>query len=132
MARYASFLMVGDHIREGLAAVEEALDLARRTGSRRFEGHAMNTKGALLSDVGRLEESFQLLRDAGAIARETGHLDDLVRAFVNLTTIQVFAGLADQALATAEEGLQLARQQGTMLSHGIAIAWYQALAAVRA
>jgi len=132
MARYASFLMVSDHLREGLAAAEEALDLARRTGSRRFEGHAMNTKGSLLSDVGRLEESFQLLRDAGAIARETGHLDDLARMFVNLTTLQVFAGLADQALATAEEGLQLARQRGTMLSYGIATAWYQALAAVRA
>jgi DNA-binding CsgD family transcriptional regulator len=132
MARYASFLMVSDHIREGLAAVEAALDLARRTGSRRFEGHAMNTKGSLLSDVGRLEESFQLLRDAGAIARETGHLDDLARTFVNLTTAQVYAGLADQALATAEEGLQLARRRGTMLSYGIAIAWYQALAAVRA
>jgi DNA-binding CsgD family transcriptional regulator len=132
LARYAAFLMVSDHISEGLAAVEAALDLARRTGSRRFEGHAMNTKGSLLSLVDRLEESFQLLRDAGEIARETGHLDDLARTFVNLTTLQVFAGLADQALATAEEGLQLARRQGTMLSYGIAIAWYQALAAVRA
>jgi DNA-binding CsgD family transcriptional regulator len=43
----------------------------------------------------------------------------------------VFAGLADEALATAEEGLQLARRRGTMLSHGIGIAWYQAHAAVR-
>jgi len=132
MARYAAFLMVGDHFREGLAAAEEALDLARRTGSRRFEGHAMCTKGSLLGAVGRLEEGFRLLRDAGAIARETGHLDDLTRTFTNLTTVQVFAGLADQAMATAEEGLQLARQQGTMLSYGIATAWYQAHAAVRA
>jgi hypothetical protein len=132
MARYAQFLMVGDHVREGLAAAEEALDLARRTRSRRFEGHAMCTKGTLLGGLGRLEEGFQLLRDAGAIAREAGHLDDLTRTFVNLTTVQVFAGLADQALATAEEGLQLARRQGTMLSMGIAMAWYQAQAAVRA
>jgi DNA-binding CsgD family transcriptional regulator/tetratricopeptide (TPR) repeat protein len=132
MARYAQFLMVGSHDREALAAVEEALDLARRTGSRRVEGHAMCTKGTLLGGFGRLEESFRLLRDAGAIAREAGHLDDLIRTFVNRTTIQVFAGLADQALATAEEGLRLVRGQGTMLSMGIAMAWYQALAAVRA
>jgi DNA-binding NarL/FixJ family response regulator len=132
MARYATFLMLGDHLRESLAAAEEALDLARRTGSRRVEGYAMCTKGTVLGAVGRLEEGFRLLRDAAAIAREVGHLDDLTRTFTNLTTVQVFAGLADQAMATAEEGLQLARQQGTMLSYGIATAWYQAHAAVRA
>src|SRR6516162_6278784 len=92
----------------------------------------MCIKGTELAGVGRLEEGFRLLRDSGEIARETGHLDDLARVFANLTTWQVFAGLADEALATAEAGLQLARQRGTMLSSGIAIAWYQAQAAVRA
>ena len=106
--------------------------MARRTGSRRFEGIAMCIKGTELAGVGRLEEGFRLLRDSGEIARETGHLDDLARVYTNLTTWQVFAGLADEALATAEAGLQLARQRGTMLSYGIAIAWYQAQAAVRA
>jgi len=132
MARYAGFLMVGSRFPQSLAVAEEALDLARRTGSRRFEGIAMCIKGTELAGVGRLEEGFRLLRDSGEIARETGHLDDLARVYTNLTTWQVFAGLADEALATAEAGLQLARQRGTMLSYGIAIAWYQAQAAVRA
>jgi len=132
MARYAGFLMVRSRFPQSLAVAEEALDLARRTGSRRFEGIAMCIKGTELAGVGRLEEGFRLLRDSGEIARETGHLDDLARVYTNLTTWQVFAGLADEALATAEAGLQLARQRGTMLSYGIAIAWYQAQAAVRA
>jgi DNA-binding CsgD family transcriptional regulator len=124
--------MVGQRVRQGLVAVEAALDLARRTGSRRFEGHAMCTKGVLLGDVGRLEESLQLLHDSCKIAREVGHLDDLARAFQDLTYVQLFAGLADQALAAAEAALQGVRRLGTMLSVGISITEHQAEAAVRA
>ena len=132
MARYAGFLMVGQRVRQGLAAVEAALDLARRTGSRRVEGHALCTKGVLTGEAGRLEEGLQLLHDSCEIAREVGHAKDLARAFQNLTYIQLFAGLADEALATADAGLQMARQLGTMLSSGIGITEHQAETAVRA
>jgi DNA-binding CsgD family transcriptional regulator/tetratricopeptide (TPR) repeat protein len=131
MARYAQFHMLGQRVRQGLAAVETALDLARRTGSRNVQGHAMCTKGVLLTDTGRLAEGLQLLRDAVEIAREAGQADDLARAFQNLTYAQLFAGLADDALADAEAGLQLARRQGTMLFAGIGITEHQAEAAVR-
>jgi DNA-binding CsgD family transcriptional regulator/tetratricopeptide (TPR) repeat protein len=131
MARYAGFLMVGQRVRPGLVAVEAALDLARRTGSRRVEGHALGTKGALLADIGRLTEGLQLLHDSSEIAREVGHADDLARAFQNLTYVQLFAGLADEALAAADAGLQLVRRLGTMLSSGIGITEHQAEAVVR-
>jgi DNA-binding NarL/FixJ family response regulator len=131
MARYAGFLMVGQRVRQGLVAVEAALDLACRTGSRHVEGHALCTKGVLLGESGRLEEGLQLLHDSCEIAREVGQADDLARAFQNLTYVQLFAGLADQALATADAGLQLVRRLGTMLSSGIGITEHQAEAAVR-
>jgi len=131
MARYAGYLMVGARVRQGLATVDAALDLARRTGSRRFEGHAMGTKGSLLVDAGRLEEGLRLLHGSSEIAREVGHADDLARAFQNLTYVQLFAGLADEALAAADAGLQLVRRLGTMLSAGIGITEHQAEAVVR-
>ena len=131
MARYAGFLMVGQRVRPGLVAVQTALELARCTGSRRVEGHAMCTKGVLLGEVGRLEESLQILRDSCEIAREVGHADDLARAFQNLTYIQLFAGLADEALAAADAGLQVVHRLGTMLSSGIGITEHQAEAVVR-
>jgi DNA-binding CsgD family transcriptional regulator len=131
MARYAGFLMVGQRVRQGLPAVEAALDLARRTGSRRLQGHAMGTKGALLIDVGRLAEGLRLMHDSCAIAREAGDADDLARGLQNLTYVQLFAGLADEALAAADVGLQVVRRQGTMLSSGIGITEHQAEAAVR-
>ena len=131
MARYAGFLMVGQRVGQGLAAVEAALDLARRTGSRRVEGHALCTKGVLTGEVGRLEEGLQFLHDSCEIAREVGHAEDLARAFQDLTYVQLFAGLADEALAAADAGLQVVRRLGTMLSSGIGITEHQAEAAVR-
>jgi DNA-binding NarL/FixJ family response regulator/tetratricopeptide (TPR) repeat protein len=131
MARYAGFLMVGQRVHQGLVAVEAALDLARRTGSRRVEGHAMCTKGVLLAEAGRLEEGLHLLHDSCEIARDAGYADDLARAFQNLTYVQLFAGLADEALAAADAGLQLVRRLGTMLSSGIGITEHQAEAVVR-
>lgn len=130
MARYAGFLMVRSRDRQALVAAEAALDLARRTRSRRLEGHAMCTKGTLLGGHGRLAEGLQLLHDAGEIAREAGHAEDLFRTFQNRATVQLFAGLADQALAAADEGLPVARRMGMMLSRGIGITQYQAEAAV--
>jgi DNA-binding CsgD family transcriptional regulator/tetratricopeptide (TPR) repeat protein len=131
MGRYAQFLMVGQRVREGLAAVEAALDLARRTGSYSVQGHAMCTKGVLLAESGLQAEGLRALHDAADIAREAGEADDLARAFQNLTYVQLFAGLADEALADAEAGLQLVRRQGRMLSSGIGITEHQAEAAVR-
>jgi DNA-binding CsgD family transcriptional regulator/tetratricopeptide (TPR) repeat protein len=128
MGRYAGFLTVGQRVRQGLVAVEAALDLARRTGSYGVQGHAMCTKGVLLAESGRLAEGLRFLHDSGEIAREA---DDLARAFQNLTYVQLFAGLADEALAAADAGLQVARRQGMMLSSGIGITEHQAEAAVR-
>jgi DNA-binding NarL/FixJ family response regulator len=129
--RYAQFLMVGQRVRQGLPVVEAALDLARRTRSRSVQGHAMCTKGVLLAESGRLQEGLRLLHDSGEIAREAGQADDLARAFQNLTYVQLFAGLADEALAAAGAGLQVVRRQGRMLSSGIGITEHQAEAAVR-
>ena len=131
MGRYAQFLMVGQRVHEGLAAVEAAVDLARRTGSRSVQGHALCTKGVLLAESGRLAEGLRCLHDSGEIAREAGQADDLARAFQNLTYVQLFAGLADEALADADAGLQVVRRQGRMLSSGIGITEHQAEAAVR-
>jgi DNA-binding CsgD family transcriptional regulator/tetratricopeptide (TPR) repeat protein len=131
MARYAGFLMVGQRVRQGLVAVEGALELARRTGSRRVEGHALNSKGVLIAESGRLAEGLQLLHDSREIAREAGHAADLARAFQNLTYVQMFAGLADEALADADAGLQVVRRLGMMLSTGIGITEHQAEALVR-
>jgi len=132
MARFAGFLMVGQRVRQGLVAVEAALDLARRTGSRGHEAHAMCSKGVLLAESGRVAAGLRLLRDSCELAREAGDPDNVARAYQDLTYVQLFAGLADEALAAADAGLRVVRRLGTMLSAGISISEHQAEAAVRA
>ena len=131
MARYAGFLMVGQRVRQGLAAVDAALDLARHTGSRRDEAHALCSKGVLFAESGRLAEGLRLLAESREIAREAGDNDDLARAFQDLTYVQLFAGLAAEAMAAADAGLQVVRRLGSMLSAGISICEHQAEAVVR-
>ena len=85
----------------------------------------------LFAETGRLDEGLRLLRDSAEIAREAGEADDLARALQNLTYIQLFAGLADEALADADTALRVTHRQGQMLSSGIGITEHQAEAAVR-
>ena len=130
MARYAGFLMVGQRVRRGLVAVEAALDLARRTGSRRVEGHAMCTKGAARRRrpaAGGPAAPARLLRDR---FRGRARRRSRPRGFRDLTYVQLFAGLADEALATADAGLQVV-VAGHDLWSGIGIAEHQAEAVVQ-
>lgn len=85
----------------------------------------------LFAESGRLAEGLQLLQESREIAREAGEADDLARAFQDLTYVQLFAGLAAEAMAAADAGLQVVHKQGTMLSAGISICEHQAEAVVR-
>ena len=116
---------------EAIQAANEAIALARTVGLRRLEGDALCTKGVVLADLGRLEESLEAMDQAEEIAQEVGSAADLARVSNNRTYVQVFAGMAEDAIADAEVGLQIARAQGTMLSSGIGILENQAEAAVR-
>jgi DNA-binding CsgD family transcriptional regulator len=131
MARFAQHSMLLSRTAEALAAADEAIALARTVGLDRLEGDALCTKGVVLADLGRLDESLEAFDRAEAVAREVGAAADLARACTNRTYVQVFAGLAEDALAVADAGLQIVRAQGTMLSQGIAIIENQAEAAVR-
>jgi DNA-binding CsgD family transcriptional regulator len=131
VARFAQHSMLLQHTTEALGAADEAIAVARAVGLSRLEGHALCTKGVVLADVGRLDESLDAFDQAEAIARTVGAADDLARVCQNRTWVQVFAGLAEDALAGADAGLQIVRAQGTMLSNGIGIIENQADAAVR-
>jgi DNA-binding CsgD family transcriptional regulator len=131
MARVAQHSMLVQHTTEALRSADEAIAVARAVGLPRLEGHALCTKGVVLADLGRLDESLDAFDRAEAIARNVGAADDLARVCQNRTYVQVFAGLAEDALAGADAGLQIVRAQGTMLFNGIGIIENQADAAVR-
>ena len=71
------------------------------------------------------------LHDSCDIARRSRAAEDLVHSVpATLTYDELFARLADEALADDDTGLQVVRRQGTMLSTGIGITEHQAEAAV--
>jgi DNA-binding CsgD family transcriptional regulator/tetratricopeptide (TPR) repeat protein len=131
LARYAGLLMVTSRSASSLEAADAAIAAAVALGDRRVEGHARNTRGVVLAELGRPHEALDQLHEAVAIASEIGHRDDLARAHQNLTYVQLAAGLAAEALSDARVGLEIVRQQGGMLSSGVGIAEHQAMAAVR-
>ena len=131
LARFAGYLMVMQRCRQALAIADQAIAEAAALGDRRVEGHARCTKGVVLGDMGRIDDGLDELHRSVAMASEVGHQPDLARAYQDLTYVQLFAGMAGEAMADAERGLALVRPQGAMLSAGIGIVEHQAEAAVR-
>ena len=117
MARYAQFHMLGQRVRQGLAAAETALDLARRTGSRNVQGHAMCTKGVLLTDTGRLAEGLQLLRDSGEAASPAPDIGTVEALTTRLSDIEALArSFGGQLLAEPAAFTAMARAEARELS----------------
>jgi DNA-binding CsgD family transcriptional regulator len=131
LARFAQHSMLLSRTHEALRAANEAIALARNLELRRLEGDALCTKGVVLFDLGQLEESLEALDQADKIARDVGTTADIARACQNRTHVQLHGGLAEDAIADAEVGLQIVRAQGIMLSYGIGILANQAESAVR-
>ena len=86
------------------ASCEEAIGIARRVGARAAEGHARNTLGYDLACLGDRERGVVELRAAPNIAEEVADLDDLARAYLNLSELLV------GPLNRLQDGLDLAME----------------------
>jgi len=103
-AGLGQILMILDHTDEGVRWCEEAVQLAAQTGARAIETHALNTLGILTAYIGDVEGGIAKLHRAMEIADEIASLDDMGRAYGNLTDVLIFAAARyDEA---AEVGLK--------------------------
>lgn len=89
---------------EASAACEEAVELARATGERAIESHALNTLGVLTAYAGDVQGGIARLRAALEIDRETGNALNRERAYSNLVDVLVYAA------ANYGEAIDVARQ----------------------
>jgi DNA-binding CsgD family transcriptional regulator len=99
LAEEARGLMMMSRTREAQARCHEAIDVARATSARASEGHALNTLGCCLSNLGHFDEAIVLMRDATGIAEEVGSPEDLNRALGNLGSLLVDSGRLEEAAA---------------------------------
>jgi DNA-binding CsgD family transcriptional regulator/tetratricopeptide (TPR) repeat protein len=116
---HGRLLMAVGRSAEGIAWCEEALVLARRSGARTVEGHALATLGPCLVDVGEVERALEAGWDALAVADEVCDPELLMRAHTNLTHIMYSAG---QMTEVAEHAIALTEALGPLatLSFGAA------------
>ncbi len=130
-ARGQGQMLLARH-RESRASCERAIAIARRVGARAEEGHALNTLGCDLAYLGDPDAAVKHLLEARKIAEEVGDLDDLCRAYLNLSDL--LAGplnRLEDALALALDGIALAQRMGLASDYGVSIQSNAATALLR-
>ena len=106
-----SLMLLGDMERSRDLA-PEAIELARRTGARDVEAHAMTTLGTCLAGLGKREEGIAIMREALEIEKELGSPDDLQRTYTNLSDALDASGEVEEGSRLALEGLAAVRELG--------------------
>jgi DNA-binding CsgD family transcriptional regulator/tetratricopeptide (TPR) repeat protein len=113
LAAKARARMLQARHREAIEAGREAIEVARSVGDASAEAQALNSIGVALAAARQVEEGIAALREAHAIARERGLLEQLQRSSVNLADTLHHAGRSEEALVVAREGLEEALALGT-------------------
>ena len=85
LAGEAHILMLQGEALQARAPCEEAVRIAREVGAAEVECDALNTLGALLTMLGAREEASEALRAGMQLAEELGALEELRRAYINLS-----------------------------------------------
>lgn len=123
LAARGQALMLISRYAESRTSCEEAIAIGRRVGARAEEGHARNTLGFVLACLGEPDRGVAELEVARRIAEEVGDLDDLARAYLNLSELLVgpLNRLAE-GLAIALEGIEMANRLGLAQDYGVSLA----------
>jgi DNA-binding CsgD family transcriptional regulator/tetratricopeptide (TPR) repeat protein len=120
-ARGQGLMLLARH-EESRACCEEAIAIARRVGARREEGHALNTLGCDLAYLGDPRTAVAHLQEARRIAEHVGDLDDLLRAYLNLSDL--LAGplnRLEEALTVSLEGIERSQKVGMAGDYGVSL-----------
>jgi DNA-binding CsgD family transcriptional regulator/tetratricopeptide (TPR) repeat protein len=120
-ARGQALMLLARHA-DSRQCCTEAVAIARLTGARAEEGHALNTLGCDLAYLGEDVTAVRHLRDALRIAEEVGDLDDLFRAYLNLSDL--LAGplnRLEEGLALALEGAERSGRTGMAGDYGVSL-----------
>ncbi|HXQ95950.1 MAG TPA: LuxR C-terminal-related transcriptional regulator, partial [Candidatus Acidoferrales bacterium] len=124
----AQALMLEGRFEESARWARDAIAAAQGTGAAAAQGtgaaaladlgHATCTLGVDVAYLGDLEGGLGMLRDAAAIARQAGRLDDLMRSYANQTTLLELDSRRTEALAVVDEGIAEARRWGQEAVYG--------------
>jgi len=120
LAVLAQHLMIDGRFQESAALAREARAVAARTEPPALPeaGHATCTLGVDTAYLGEPDRGLALLEEATDVARRTGRLDDLMRAYANRTTLLDLDSRREAALAVVNKGIRDARDAGLGDTYG--------------
>lgn len=118
LAAEAQSLLVLSRYTESETVAQEAILVARSTGARADEGHALNTLGSDLAGLGHFDQAVKHLDAARAIAEELGSWSDIQRAYGNLASTLDLMGNLDDSAALMLEGIEALKAVGLAGSLG--------------
>jgi DNA-binding CsgD family transcriptional regulator len=120
-ARGQALMLLARH-EESRACCEAAIAIARRVGAIAEEGHALNTLGCDLAYLGDGDGAVSYLQQARAIAEEVGDLDDLFRAYLNLSDLLIGPlNRPEEGLALARDGAERSGPMGMAGDYGVSL-----------
>ena len=111
LATQGQILMIHGRAEESRARCEEAISVARSTGARAEEGHALNTLGCDLLFLGERRRAIELISEAKRIAQDCSS-EDLWRAYGNLAEALEQDGRAEEGIETGIQGIEVMRGLG--------------------
>jgi eukaryotic-like serine/threonine-protein kinase len=106
---------------EGIALVEQALELFRRLGERRLEAAALLSLWPIYLQEGRMESIQSISEQALALARQLGDQDLEADALKALAMHRHALGLFPEAHRFAEQALAICRRIGDLASEAEAL-----------
>jgi tetratricopeptide (TPR) repeat protein len=106
-------LMLLGRAAEAQGRCEEALALARAAGDRRVETAILNSLGAAVAMGGDSDRGIAYLREALRMAEAVGALEEIVRAYVNLSSALDEAGKVAEAADVATHGAAVAAREAS-------------------
>jgi ATP/maltotriose-dependent transcriptional regulator MalT len=119
LAAHGQILMLQGRFTDAIAACEQAIEVAKAAGARQPEGHARNTLGCTLAGIGRDDEGIVELQHALAIAHDVDNVEDIGRAYINLTESLNKASRFAESIEIAFEGLEQVRRYGIDRTVGV-------------
>ncbi|HEY5149399.1 MAG TPA: AAA family ATPase, partial [Mycobacterium sp.] len=118
LAGHATALMQAGRHTAAIDQCRHALAVADRAGADDATGRALNTLGVCLALTGDPDRGIEALRRAADIAGRSGRLEDIDRAYANLTYVLESGGRLQEALAVAREGTTRTADLGVEITGG--------------
>jgi DNA-binding CsgD family transcriptional regulator len=124
--------MLVDRLEEAMASCVDAIAIARRVGARAEEGHALNTLGFVQTYLGNPGGGVTNLRESLRIAEEVDDVDDLCRAYLNLSDcLSGPLNRLEEGLQVALDGAAVSQRRGTASDYGVSLQSNAAMALIR-